>query len=170
MFQHVLLTLLLVSFAAGLQAQEVTPSNEFAVSSHQIDLNGRTMRYTAHAGLLPIRNAETSDLMARIFITAYRAERQPGEAPRPVTFIWNGGPGANSSQTHLVGFGPMGFETPATYPEWIAAPPTRIGPRPETWLATSDLVFVDPVGTGYPTMEPRTVVHEPVGYSSGPRD
>jgi carboxypeptidase C (cathepsin A) len=49
---------------------------------------------------------------------------------------------------HLVGFGPKGFKVPATYPQWNGAP-TQIVDRPETWLAYSDLVFVDPPGTGY---------------------
>jgi carboxypeptidase C (cathepsin A) len=67
---------------------------------------------------------------------------------RPLTFIWNGGPGSSASESHLLGFGPKGYVTPATFPQWTAKPET-IADRPETLLQSSDLVFLDPIGTGY---------------------
>ena len=83
-----------------------------------------------------------------MFVVAYTADRVPGDNPRPLTFVWNGGPGSNSWQVHLLGFGPKVFETPPTYPEWQGEP-AQIADNPDSWLAASDLVFVDPVGTGY---------------------
>jgi carboxypeptidase C (cathepsin A) len=118
------------------------------VTHGQVAIAGKPLRYTARTGLIPLYDNDTGVLMARMFIVAYVADRAPGAPPRPLTFIWNGGPGASSSQVHLVGFGPKGFKTPPTYPQW-KGPPTAIGERPETWLAYSDLVFVDPIGTGY---------------------
>lgn len=141
--------LTLLAAAAAAEPDETTHPDEFVTTRHEVDLGRKTLRYTVHAGMLPLYENETGELMARMFIMAYVAERERGAPPRPVTFIWNGGPGSSSSQVHLVGFGPKGVNTPATFPEWIDNPPTGIVDRPNTWLATSDLVFVDPVGTGY---------------------
>lgn len=127
----------------------VTPPEIFLETQHQVDTVDGTLEYAARAGLLSLYENDTGELMGRIFIIAYVVEPQRGEPPRPVTFLWNGGPGSSSSQLHLLGFGPQGFETPATYPEWIENPPRRIADRATTWLTESDLVFVDPVGTGY---------------------
>jgi carboxypeptidase C (cathepsin A) len=126
----------------------VTPPGDMVVTHGRVATGGRTLSYTVHAGTIPIVDNDTGRLQARMFIMAYTVAAQPGAPPRPLTFIWNGGPGASSSQTQLIGFAPRGFETPPTYPEWKTEP-TRIAARPETWLATSDLVFVDPIGTGY---------------------
>lgn len=115
----------------------------------QVVAGAQTLHYTTHTGLVPLYDNDTGALMGRIFVIAYTLDRAPGQPARPLTFIWNGGPGSSSSQTHLLGFGPKGFRTPATYPEWAASPPREIVDRPETWLVSSDLVFVDPIGTGY---------------------
>ncbi|MBS0332036.1 MAG: hypothetical protein JSS35_04665 [Proteobacteria bacterium] len=130
------------------QAPPVTPAEDMTVSHGQVVIDGKPLRYTAHAGLLPIYDNDTGKLAARMFVVAYTADRPPGSPPRPLTFLWNGGPGSSSSQIHLMGFGPKGFVMPATYPEW-KAPPAKLADRPETWLGASDLVFVDPIGTGY---------------------
>lgn len=145
-------TVLLAVFAtapAFAQVDETTPKDEFVTTRHEVGVGGRNIAYTAHAGLLPLYENDTGELAARMFVMAYVADRKRGEPARPLTFIWNGGPGASSSQLQLAGFGPQGLETPATYPEWFEQPPDTIVDRADTWLAVSDLVFVDPVGTGY---------------------
>jgi len=126
----------------------VTPVDAMVVTHGRVTIGGQPLVYTVQTGLLPIYDNDTGQLAARMFVIAYTADRAPGALPRPLTFIWNGGPGSSSSQAHLMGFGPKGFAMPDTYPEW-KAPPARIADRPETWLTASDLVFVDPVGTGY---------------------
>lgn len=141
--------LLFAAMPAAADVDATTPPDEFVTTRHRVDLGERTIQYTAYAGMLPLYENDTAELMARLFVMAYVADRQRGEPPRPVTFIWNGGPGASSSQLQLAGFGPRGLATPAVYPEWPDNPPTELVERPDTWLATSDLVFVDPVGTGY---------------------
>ncbi|MGZ6037579.1 MAG: S10 family serine carboxypeptidase-like protein [Phenylobacterium sp.] len=134
--------------AAPAATSAVTPPDQMVVTHGQVAVAGKPLRYSVRTGLLPLYDNDTGALIARMFVMAYVAERAPGAPPRPLTFVWNGGPGSSSSQVHLVGFGPKGFKTPATYPQW-KGPPTQIVDRPETWLAYSDLVFVDPVGTGY---------------------
>jgi carboxypeptidase C (cathepsin A) len=125
-----------------------TPPEQMVVTHGQVTVAGKPLRYTVRTGLIPLYDNDTGALTARMFIMAYTADRALGAPPRPLSFIWNGGPGSSSSQVHLVGFGPKGFKTAATYPQW-KGPPKEIGDRPETWLADSDLVFVDPIGTGY---------------------
>ncbi|MGD2132115.1 MAG: hypothetical protein PVI23_04935 [Maricaulaceae bacterium] len=135
---------------AGAETSDRTPTPADAIveTRGQVTIDGRPLAYTARTGLLPIYDGDTGELMARMFMIAYVADRNPGEPARPITFVWNGGPGASSSLSHLVGFGPMGFDTPPTYPEWDGAP-ENIVERPETWLAVTDLVFVDPISAGY---------------------
>ena len=125
-----------------------TPIDSIVTTVGEFAIDGRSVRYTAQAGQLPIYNNETGELAARVFVVAYTVDRAPGEDPRPLTFVWNGGPGSNSWQVHLQGFGPKVFETPPTFPDWRREP-MQIADNPDSWLAASDLVFVDPVGTGY---------------------
>lgn len=144
-----LVALTTAASAADTVPAPVTPPDVFTESRDQVDTISGPIVYTARAGLLPLYENDTGELMGRIFIVAYVVQTERAAPPRPLTFLWNGGPGSSASQLHLLGFGPKGFETPATYPEWIENPPQRLDDREETWLTHSDLVFVDPVGTGY---------------------
>ena len=117
---------------------------EIIMTRHRIDLDNRSLSYTARAGFLPIRHNETGEKRADVFFMAYQMERQPGEPARPLTFLWNGGPGANSVLLHLLAFGPRRLE--------VTGPPEsvwKILDNQETLLEQTDLVFVDPVGTGF---------------------
>jgi carboxypeptidase C (cathepsin A) len=81
---------------------------------------------------------------AEVFFTSY--QRRPAKADRPVTFLFNGGPGAASAFLHLGVAGPRRIAFTST--GGILPPPARLVENAESWLAFSDLVFVDPVGTG----------------------
>ena len=142
-------TLALAAFGSMAYAQTPTSPEPMVTTHGQVVVGARTLHYTAQTGMLPLYDNDTGTLVARIFVVAYALDRAPATPARPLTFFWNGGPGSNAGETHLVGFGPKGFQTPATYPQWPAAPPSEIADRPETLLVSSDLVFVDPVGTGY---------------------
>ncbi len=98
--------------------------------------------YTASAGWTVLRKKEKP--AAEIFSVSYVA--QPG-GDRPVTFVFNGGPGASSAFLHMGAVGPVRVAFPAdgTLPPM----PPRLVPNEESWLAFTDLVFVDPVGTGF---------------------
>jgi carboxypeptidase C (cathepsin A) len=82
---------------------------------------------------------------AEIFHTYYRLAQT--KAPRPITFIFNGGPGAASAYLHIGGLGPQRalFEADGK----VQPPPVRLVNNAESWIAFTDLVFVDPVGTGF---------------------
>lgn len=109
---------------------------------HTITVAGRPLSYTARAGMLPIRNNDDGSIRAYIFFVAYVADREPNGPARPITFAWNGGPGANSLLLHLDAFGPRRLES------GNGGPP-RLVDNDETLLTSTDLVFVDPVGTGF---------------------
>jgi carboxypeptidase C (cathepsin A) len=133
---------------------------------HQAIVAGKTVQYTATAGLLPIYVNDTGEQMASMFFIAYTIERPQGQPPRPITFLWNGGPGSNSAQIHVVGFGPKRVKTADTYPAWGPNTETEMVDNQETWLDTSDLVFVDPVGTGFSRatkQEYRDILYTPRG-------
>jgi carboxypeptidase C (cathepsin A) len=120
------------------------PGSEIVTTKHRINLDKRTVTYTASAGFLPVRHNETGEARAHVFFMAYQMETRPGGPVRPITFFWNGGPGANSVLLHFVGFGPKRLED--------AAPPEsgwKLVDNQGTLLEQTDLVFVDPVGTGF---------------------
>lgn len=130
--------------------RSVCQADAIVERARQITVRGKALRYISRAGRLPILDERTGEPQAWIYFTAYIAERRRGEAPRPLTFLWNGGPGANSGLLHLGGLGPRRIVIPDNPP--LGGPgPERPGvvDNPHTWLAESDLVFVDPVGTGF---------------------
>ena len=115
-----------------------------SVTQHNITLHGRTIAYTATAGTLKLRD-QNGEPTAAVFYTAYTAA---GAAPntRPVTFFFNGGPGAGSAYLHLGAAGPRVLNFPANEADGAGA---RLADNPDSWLAFTDEVFIDPVGTGY---------------------
>jgi carboxypeptidase C (cathepsin A) len=104
---------------------------------------GTPIEYTASAKWLVLRKKEKP--AAEIFSVSYVAKG--GDADRPVMFVFNGGPGASSAYLHLGAVGPQRVAFPAdgTLPQM----PPRLEQNAESWLAFTDLVFVDPVGTGF---------------------
>jgi carboxypeptidase C (cathepsin A) len=135
--------------AAALHAQSPQSGEEPIVSTrHSVAVNGRTLRYTARAGRIPIRDNDAGDVHGQMFFVSYALDHAAGAPPRPLTFVWNGGPGSNAALVHLIGFGPKRIAPPrgakpGDGTRWI------VEPNPGTWLDETDLVFVDPVGTGY---------------------
>jgi carboxypeptidase C (cathepsin A) len=123
---------------------EVLKPTPDAVSRHEIDVGGQRIAYTATAGTLPLRDSD-SKVTAHIFYTAYAAEATSG--PRPVTFVFNGGPGAASAFLHIGALGPRVI--PFNEKGSAALHPVRLVDNDDTWLQFTDLVFIDPVGTGY---------------------
>ncbi len=114
-----------------------------SVTEHTLDLAGQKLSYVATAGTFTLfdQNGERS---AAIFYTAYTLKDAAAET-RPVTFAFNGGPGASSAYLHL---GLVGPRVADLSPEGAAAGP-RLHDNPDTWLKFTDLVLIDPVGTGW---------------------
>ncbi len=116
------------------------------VTHHHIILEGKTINYTATAGYMPIKDEE-GKLLARIFYVAYTADREPS-GKRPVTFAFNGGPGSSSIWLHMGAISPVRvhFADDQGNPP---APPYTYDDNENSWLSFTDLVFIDPVSTGY---------------------
>ncbi|MDP8918432.1 MAG: peptidase S10 [Pseudomonadota bacterium] len=116
-----------------------------SVTRHSLQLPGRTMQFTATAGHLTLADPQGAPQAEIGFVAYTRDDADPGA--RPVTFAVNGGPGASSAYLHLLAIGPwlLPMDGPAISPS--AAP--ALVPNGETWLDFTDLVFIDPPGTGY---------------------
>ena len=140
---------LLVALAAGPApvGAQASVAERIVSTRHAITVSGRRLTYTARAGRLPIRVNETGEAYGYVFFVAYTLDRSPGQPVRPLTMLWNGGPGANSALVHLVGFGPRRIV--ARRSKAGNAGEYAIEDNASTWLDATDLVFVDPVGTGY---------------------
>jgi carboxypeptidase C (cathepsin A) len=103
----------------------------------------KAIQYSAAAKWTVLRKKEKP--AAEIFSVSYLAE--DGARTRPVTFVFNGGPGAASAFLHMGAVGPMRVDFPPD--GTLPAMPPRLVENESSWLAFSDLVFVDPVGTGF---------------------
>ncbi len=115
-------------------------------SEHQITLNGSTLRYRSTVGTLKLRN-EKGEVTANIFFTAYDKLGGQNQDKRPITFVFNGGPGSASIWLHMGGIGPKRVP-------YMKVNTDQLGPygwvdNQDTILDLTDLVFIDPVGTGF---------------------
>jgi carboxypeptidase C (cathepsin A) len=116
------------------------------VTRHELRAGGKTLKYTATTGFLPIRNPQ-GEVEAHVFFIAYTLDDVADLSTRPLTISFNGGPGSSSVWLHLGALGPkrVAMNDDGRMP----APPYRLVDNEATWLDQTDLVFVDPVGTGY---------------------
>ena len=139
------------SSAAAQPGADVRPSRPAAVARlpgevttiQYLDAPDRRFQFKATAGAIPLYDAADGSLQAEVAYVAY--VKSEGGPTRPVTFVFNGGPGAASAYLQIGAIGPWRLAldqiTPSTSPTLI--------PNAETWLDFTDLVFVDPPGTGY---------------------
>ena len=115
-----------------------------SVTHHEIVLGGKPLRYTATAGYMPMKD-ENGKLKANIFYVAY--VRDGAGTRRPVTYTFNGGPGSASVWLHMGLVGPK--RVVMADDGQPLPPPYRLVDNEATWLAFTDVVFIDPVTTGY---------------------
>ncbi len=126
-------------------AERRTGDDAPVVTHHSIVVHGERIAYSATAGHLALSD-DSGKLQARIFFVAYAREDGGTGPSRPITFGFNGGPGASSMWLHL-GVGPKRVVLPADGTELPRS--TQLVDNESTWLPFTDLVFVDPVGSGY---------------------
>ena len=132
--------------ASIIQAQtEVQP--DWVKKDHEAKIGGQTLKYKTTTGLMPIR-AATGDIEGRIFFCSYRRTDVPVGLKRPVTFVFNGGPGSASVWLHLGLVGPKRPKM-GTPEGFMPAPPYELVDNEESLLPESDIVTIDPVGTGF---------------------
>jgi len=116
------------------------------VTHHSINVGGKEIKYTATVAQMPLKDT-SGETEAHIFYMAYTLDGVKDTAHRPLTFCFNGGPGSASLWVHMGGMGPR---SPKLLPTGaMPPPPYELIDNQDTWLDETDLVFIDPVGTGY---------------------
>jgi carboxypeptidase C (cathepsin A) len=154
------LALLLCAFTTSVRAQEkdakpaekpaeaasTPPKEESSVTEHSIKIGGQTIPYKATAATILIKN-EKDEPTALIYSTAYTRNDVKDMSQRPLAFLYNGGPGSSSVWLHMGSVGPrrvMTINADVTPPA-----PYKLMDNPDCLLDKADIVFVDPVGTGF---------------------
>ena len=155
------LALSLIASIAGLRAQEkdakpaekpaeagapAPAKEESSVTDHTIRIGGQTIPYKATAATILLKN-EKDEPTALVYYTAYTRSDAKDLSQRPISFVYNGGPGSSSVWLHMGSFSPRRVVTVnagATPPA-----PYRLAENPQCLLDKTDLVFLDPVGTGF---------------------
>jgi len=117
-----------------------------SVTQHSITLNGQSLAYTARAGSVTLKKEDGKE-QANIFFIAYTKDGIEDTSSRPITFCFNGGPGSSSVWLHLGAFGPKRVDMGDAGS--LLAPPWKLVDNEGTILDVTDLVFIDPVTTGY---------------------
>ncbi len=138
-------------------ASSSTFRTESSTTHHTVELNGEEFRYRAIAEWTTLRRIHKP--VAEVFHTSYLADGDDN-VDRPLTFVFNGGPGAASAFLHMGALGPqrVAFGESGSVPRM----PVEVVDNLETWLAFTDLVFIDPIGTGFS----RAIKQEPAGATS----
>lgn len=132
---------------AATDANKTTPAptERSSVTQHTLVLNGQTIHYTATAGNLLIRDDKDKP-NGSMFYVAYTEDGAAAQT-RPVTFLYNGGPGSSTLWLHMGSFGPMRIETAS--PQATPPAPYHLVPNQYSLLDKTDLVFIDAMGTGF---------------------
>jgi carboxypeptidase C (cathepsin A) len=120
--------------------------DKLSTTEHSLSLNGQTISYTATAGTISMKD-ESGKPKANFFFVSY--VKKPGDDldKRPITFVFNGGPGAAAVWLHLGAVGPQRIQLGAD--GLPTAPPYHLIDNDQSWLDLTDLVFIDPIGTGF---------------------
>ena len=114
-------------------------------TSHTARLDGRDIKYTATTGTLPIRG-DDGNVQARMFFVAYTKDGEDVKT-RPVSFLYNGGPGAATIWLHMGSFAPKRVQMADE--GFQPSPPYRLVDNENSLIDATDLVFVDAISTGY---------------------
>jgi carboxypeptidase C (cathepsin A) len=129
------------------KAADAAKPPEPIVTEHEVRIGGQPVKYRATAGRLPLKEDPTLKTKAEVFFVAYERLSEEDRTTRPITFAFNGGPGSSSVWLHMGALGPRRVQFgPEGEPP---APPGKVIDNEYSWLDTTDLVFIDPVSTGY---------------------
>ncbi len=135
--------------------EKAPPKDNLVVTKHTIKIGGREIKYTVTAGTMVLKE-ETSDRekelegekpRAQVFFVAYTKDGSGSRAKRPLTFSFNGGPGSSSVWLHMGVLGPwrVVLQDDGNLPK----PPFELTDNEYSLLDETDLVFIDPMNTGY---------------------
>ncbi len=126
--------------------QTKIPKEEKSVTHHSIVIDKKNINYTAIAGTINIRDKNDS-VTASINYFAYILDDVKDVSHRPISFAYNGGPGSSSIWLHMGALGPKVVET--TDADYTPPPPYKTIDNENSIIDKTDLVFIDPVGTGF---------------------
>jgi carboxypeptidase C (cathepsin A) len=135
----------------------------FSVTKHQLTTTSGVLNYTATAGYMTIKD-EKDTLKANLFFIAYTKDGEADPSKRPILFSFNGGPGSSSVWLHMGALGPkrvLMTEDGNTLP-----PPYKYADNPDTWLDKADIVFIDPMMTGFTRPAGKASQTEFTGYDN----
>lgn len=142
---YVLFTFCLYSATVIAQTPDVTDLPMKSVTKHSIVINGKTINYTATAGAVILKNEKDSSV-AFFGYTAYTKDGENDVTKRPLTFSYNGGPGSASMWLHMGIMGPK--RVVVNDPMDNPPPPYKVEDNPNSLIDVTDVVMIDPVGTG----------------------
>lgn len=131
---------------ATTRADRENSEDKIVVTHHSLTMGNTTIDYQALAGTMMMKD-DSGKPKANFFFVAYLKEPAGEPRDRPITFVFNGGPGAAAVWLHLGCVGPRRVELGAD--GLPGSPPHRLIDNDQSWLDVSDLVFIDPVGTGF---------------------
>lgn len=134
----------------SLSGAKVPLKEETSTTEHTIKINGETISYKATAGTMLLKD-EKGDPKGTFFYVAYTKENEEDPSVRPITFCFNGGPGSSSVWLHM---GLLGPKLVQLNPLKETPPPYRSVDNPYCFLDATDLVFLDPISTGYSRVSP----------------
>ncbi|MBC8105699.1 MAG: peptidase S10, partial [Anaerolineae bacterium] len=134
--------------AGGVATSQPSEEDAPVVTTHQIKVGDQTIDYNAITGTIALKD-DAGKTRAKMFFVAYEKQADEGSdrADRPITFVFNGGPGAAAIWLHMGCVGPKVVEMGRDGAP--PAPPYKLLDNAYTWLDKTDLVLIDPVGTGY---------------------
>ena len=134
-------------------ASDTVPDS--SVTLHTLRIGGQAIPYRAMAATMILRN-DSGAPTGRLYYTAYTRTDAPDASRRPLAFVYNGGPGSASAWLHMGAFGPRRIVTSDAEP--TPPPPYRLVDNGSSLVDVADLVFIDPIGTGF---------SKPVGKGTG---
>ena len=135
-----------------------------STTSHKLALPGRMLSFVATVGSIRLFD-DKGEPQADIAYTSYQLDGADRGA-RPVTFLFNGGPGSGSVWLHMGAFGPVRVAIPSDAKD-DGAPPYPLVANPDSLLDTTDIVFIDPVGTGFSYALPGVFENNPLQFPMG---
>ena len=127
-------------------AESPKPKEESSVTEHTIRIGGETIPYKATASTILLKD-EKGEPKASVFYVGYTRSDIKDLSQRPVSFLYNGGPGSSTCWLHMGAFGPKRIVTSNAQP--TPPPPYRVEDNPNSLLDKTDLVFIDAIGTGF---------------------
>jgi carboxypeptidase C (cathepsin A) len=128
------------------EAHDEAREDRISITRHSVKIGTARINYQAAAGTILLKD-DSGKPRANFFFVAYTKEPTTRPAVRPITFVFNGGPGAAAVWLHLGAAGP--WRIALEHDGIPGPPPYGVIDNDQSWLDATDLVFIDPVGTGY---------------------